>query len=25
MIRIDPDKVVPWKDAAASKAYLAQQ
>jgi mannose-6-phosphate isomerase-like protein (cupin superfamily) len=25
MIRIDPDKVVPWKDEAASKAYLAQQ
>ena len=24
MIRIDPDKVVPWKDEAASKAYLAQ-
>ena len=25
MIRIDPDKVVPLKDEAASKAYLAQQ
>ena len=25
MIRIDPDKVVPWKDEAASKAYLSQQ
>lgn len=25
MIRIDPDKVVPLKDAAASKAYLAAQ
>ena len=25
MIRIDPDKVVPWKDEAASKAYLARQ
>lgn len=25
MIRIDPDKVVPWKDAAASKAYLSGQ
>ena len=23
MIRIDPDKVTPHKDAAASKAYLA--
>lgn len=25
MIRVDPDKVVPWKDEAASKAYLAAQ
>lgn len=25
MIRVDPDKVVPWKDEAASKAYLAGQ
>ena len=25
MIRIDPEKVVPLKDEAASKAYLAQQ
>jgi mannose-6-phosphate isomerase-like protein (cupin superfamily) len=25
MIRIDPDKVVPWKDEAASKTYLAGQ
>src|SRR5262245_16325334 len=25
MIRIDPDKVVPWKDEAASKKYLAGQ
>lgn len=25
MIRIDPDKVVPWKDEAASKAYLSAQ
>lgn len=25
MIRIDPDKVVPWKDAAASKTYLSAQ
>lgn len=25
MIRIDPEKLVPFKDEAASKAYLAQQ
>jgi hypothetical protein len=25
MIRIDPDKVVPVKDEAASKAYLSGQ
>jgi mannose-6-phosphate isomerase-like protein (cupin superfamily) len=25
MIRVDPDKVVPWKDEAASKAYLSGQ
>jgi mannose-6-phosphate isomerase-like protein (cupin superfamily) len=25
MIRVDPDKVVPWKDEAASKKYLAGQ
>jgi mannose-6-phosphate isomerase-like protein (cupin superfamily) len=25
MIRVDPDKVVPWKDEAASKTYLASQ
>jgi hypothetical protein len=25
MIRVDPDKVVPLKDEAASKAYLAAQ
>jgi mannose-6-phosphate isomerase-like protein (cupin superfamily) len=25
MIRVDPDKVVPWKDEAASKKYLSGQ
>ena len=25
MIRVDPEKVVPWKDEAASKKYLAGQ
>lgn len=25
MIRVDPDKVVPWKDETASKKYLAGQ
>jgi mannose-6-phosphate isomerase-like protein (cupin superfamily) len=25
MIRVDPDKLVPWKDEAASKTYLSTQ
>jgi mannose-6-phosphate isomerase-like protein (cupin superfamily) len=25
MIRVDPDKLVPWKDEAASKTYLSAQ